>query len=110
MSEQSGRGLPAQPIKQVGQKAGRFSKEFVATVISLLTTALGVVVALAWNEALSSFFRSAFGPGGEVAALFVYAIVLTGIGVLVIVFLARLAERIGGEPVEFKYPMKPKEE
>ncbi|MEX0832713.1 MAG: DUF5654 family protein [Actinomycetota bacterium] len=110
MSEEGGKGLPVEPIKHVGRRAGRFSKEFVATVISLLTTALGVVVALAWNEALSTFFRSAFGPDGEVTALFVYAVVLTGIGVLVIVFLARLAERIGGEPVEFKYPVKPKEE
>jgi hypothetical protein len=98
------------PIKDVGQKAGRLSKEFLATVVSLLTTALGVVVALAWNEALTALFRETLGSGAAVAALFGYAIVLTGVGVVTILFLARLTERIGGEPVEFKYPVKPKGE
>ncbi len=102
----SGEGGASSPIAGVTRKAGRFSREFVATVISLVTTALGVVVALAWNTALSKLFGRAFHGRGEVTALFVYAVTITGIGVVAIVALGKLATRIGAEPVEFTYPAK----
>ena len=98
------------PIGKAGRRAGRYSREFVATVISLLTTALGVVAALAWNSALTALFTTYLGPGGAVAALFVYAIAITVIGVFVIIALGRLATRLGADPLEFKYPPAKKEE
>jgi uncharacterized membrane protein required for colicin V production len=100
------------PIGKVGRKATRYSREFVATVISLITTALGVVAALAWNTALTEFFKAAFPQSNfaRVTALFIYAIVITVIGVIVIVALGRLATRLGTEPLEFKYPAPKKEE
>jgi uncharacterized membrane protein YjjP (DUF1212 family) len=99
------------PIGKVGRKASRYSREFVATVISLLTTALGVVAALAWNTALTEFFKAAIHTNvARVTALFLYAIVITVIGVIVIIALGRLATRIGTEPLEFKYPAPKKEE
>ena len=96
------------PVEVVVTKASRFSREFLATVISLVSTAFGVVVALAWNTAIQEWFSQIFGDAGQVAALFVYALIITFIGVLVIVYLARLASRIGAEPVEFKFPSTPK--
>jgi uncharacterized membrane protein required for colicin V production len=100
------------PIGKVGRTTSRYSREFVATVISLLTTALGVVAALAWNTALTEFFQAAFPESNvaRVTALFVYAILVTVIGVIVIIALARLATRIGAEPLEFKYPAPKKED
>lgn len=93
------------PLKK---KATHLSKEFVATVISLVTTAFGVVVALAWNEALTRLFQETISePGRQVLALMLYALIVTGIGVAVIVALSRLAHRLDAEPVEFKYPVKP---
>jgi hypothetical protein len=101
----------ASPIQHVSKKAGHLSKEFAATVISLVTTALGVVLALAWNSALTGLFAEVIdSPGGKVVALFVYAILVTIIGVIVIMSLSRFAERIDAEPLEFKYPVKPKGE
>jgi len=100
---------PRSPIVQVGQTASRYSREFVATVISLLTTALGVVAALAWNTALTAVFTEYLGKGARVAALFTYAVVITVIGVIVIIALARIATRIGAEPLEFKYPAPKKD-
>lgn len=94
--------------KVLVKKATHLSKEFVATVVSLVTTAFGVVVALAWNEALTSYFDEVFEPGRAVTALFVYAILITGIGVGAIVMLSRLVKRIDAQPVEFAYPVKPK--
>lgn len=98
------------PIAQARKKAHRMSKEFLATVISLVTTALGVVVALAWNSALTAFFTEIIkSPGGRVIALFVYAVAITTMGVIVIMSLTKLALRLDAEPVEFTFPQKPKE-
>lgn len=107
MTEES-KSEEAKPAVVVVQKASRFSREFIATVISLVSTAFGVVVALAWNTAIQTWFEHLFGAAGQIAALFVYALVVTFFGVMVIVYLGRLATRIGAEPVEFKFPSTPK--
>ncbi len=109
MGDDERQGGADSPAGGVTRKAGRFSKEFIATVISLVTTALGVVVALAWNTALAELFKRWFPGNGQVVALFVYAVAITAIGVVAIVSLGKLAARIGAEPVEFKYPAKEKD-
>jgi uncharacterized membrane protein YjjP (DUF1212 family) len=88
----------------------RFSREVVATMISLASAAFGVVAALAWNGAITTWFTNWLGEASaeKVGALFVYAVIVTLVGVLVIVLLGRLAARINAEPVEFKYPAPPK--
>ena len=109
-------GTPEQPVPIVGdvvqvvKRTSRFSREVVATMISLASAAFGVVAALAWNSAITLAFTKAFGEdsAGKLGALFVYAVVVTLIGVLVIVLLGRVAARINAEPVEFKYPAVPK--
>ena len=106
MSDQSGSGSVPPPILQVSKHARRYSKEFVATMISLVTTALGVVLALAWNTALTGFFDKYLSEGKRVVALFSYAILITLIGVFAVFFLGKLAARIGAEPVGFKAPEK----
>lgn len=98
------------PVEVVVGKATRFSREFVATVISLVSTAFGVVAALAWNTAIQGTFSRIFQAEtagtsrGEVIAQYVYAVIVTLVGVVIIVYLGRLAARIGAQPVEFKYP------
>jgi phage-related minor tail protein len=91
------------------RRAGRFSREFLATVISVVGTALGVVVALAWNTALTKWFGR-FGESTRVRALFVYALLVTFLAVLVVFFLGRLARRLNTEAVEFKIQPKRDEE
>jgi len=103
-------GEPDSTLGAVGKRASRFSREFVATTVSLVTTALGVVIALAWNTALTEYFSEVFGAGTRVVALFIYALTITGLGVLTIVALGKLAHRLDAEPVEFKYPAKKKDE
>ncbi len=93
----------------VVQKTTRLSREFVATMISLASAAFGVVAALAWNSAITAVFNTWTNHGAQVSALFIYAVLVTLIGVTVIVILARIAARIDAEPVEFKYPPRPKE-
>jgi hypothetical protein len=107
----SGEGLSEIPIVgEVVKKTTRFSAEVLATMISLASAAFGVVAALAWNTAITKAFERAFGAqsAGTIGLLFAYALVVTLIGVLVIVFLGRLAGRIKAQPREFKYPGVPK--
>jgi TRAP-type C4-dicarboxylate transport system permease small subunit len=91
---------------EAAKKVSRFSREFLATVISLLTTAFGVVVALAWNTALSTWLAE-FNKSAQITGLFIYALLITFLAVVMIVILARLATRIGAQPVQFAYPVKP---
>ena len=99
----------------VVKRSSRFSKEVVATMISLATAAFGVVAALAWNSAITTVFQRYYPlpgtplvPAGRISALFVYAVVVTLVGVVVIVIMGRLAARINAEPVEFRYPAVPR--
>ena len=95
-------------VGQVVLKTSRFSKEVLATMISLASAAFGVVAALAWNSAITALFNRYFSESGRIGALFVYAVVITLIGVVVIVVMGRLAARLSAEPVEFKYPGVPR--
>jgi uncharacterized membrane protein YjjP (DUF1212 family) len=112
IGDEAGPGVPVGPmVGAVVKRTTRFSREVVATMISLASAAFGVVAALAWNAAITTWFTNAFGEKAravKVSALFVYAVVVTLIGVVVIVLLGRLAARINAQPVEFKYPAVPK--
>ena len=99
----------AEAAREAARKAGRFSREFFVTVISVVTTAFGVVVALAWNSALTAALTKWFGLDGRVAALFVYALLITFLAVIAIVIMSRVAKRIGAAPMEFKIEAPKKE-
>ena len=94
---------------EAAKRAGRFSREFLVTVISVVTTAFGVVVALAWNTALTTWLAR-FSDKAEIAGLFIYALLITLLAVLAIVLLGRLARRIGAEPIQFGLQIKKEEE
>jgi hypothetical protein len=104
------RDAEGKPITVVVERAGRFSREFTATLISVLITALGVVVALAWNAALTAYFQRFLGPDARVWALFIYAVGITLLAVLAIIVAGKLARRIGSRPVEFKFPADEKKD
>jgi hypothetical protein len=92
---------------EAAKRAGRFSREFLATVVSVVGTALGVVVALAWNGALTKWFETVFNSeNSQVTALFIYALLVTLLAVVVIITMGRVARRLNTEPVEFKVQTK----
>jgi len=60
----------------------------------LITTALGLVAALAWNEAIQQLFTQLLGEaGGALAAKFVYAVMITLIVIFATIAVSRAAER-----------------
>ncbi len=73
------------------------SRMFLQTMIALASASLGLVAALAWNEAIKATIKIWFGADDSLAGLYTYAILATIIAVVVLVILGRAAARIGGE-------------
>jgi hypothetical protein len=71
-------------------------RAMVQTMISLASASLGLVAALAWNEAIKALLAE-LNLGDSLAGLFTYAIIATVIAVLVLIWLGKIASRIGGE-------------
>lgn len=76
----------------------RDPRAFLQTMISLASASLGLVAALAWNEAIKSTL-SLLGLGENLAGLYSYAILATVIAVVVLSLLGRAAARLGGDAV-----------
>ena len=61
---------------------------------TLITTALGLVAALARNTAIQSLFDKLFGEtGGELVGQFFYAILVTLVVICATIYVGRAAER-----------------
>jgi hypothetical protein len=72
------------------------TRVLVQTMITLASASLGLVAALAWNEAIKALIKRVLGEDDSLVGLFVYAIIATLIAVVVLLVLARAAARIGG--------------
>jgi hypothetical protein len=72
-------------------------KIFFQTMITLASASLGLVAALAWNEAIKAIIKQVLQTGDSITGLLTYAILATAIAIIVLLLLARAASRIGGE-------------
>lgn len=73
------------------------SRAVVQSMITLASAALGLVCALAWNDAIKTTMKQALGEDDSIAGLYTYAILATILAVVVLLVLARTSARIGGE-------------
>jgi TRAP-type C4-dicarboxylate transport system permease small subunit len=71
----------------------------IQTMITLASAALGLVAALAWNEAIKETITTLLGKDEGLLGLYIYAILATVIAIVVLLILARAASRVGGEAV-----------
>ncbi len=69
---------------------------FIQTMIALASASLGLVAALAWNEAIKATL-ALLGLGDDLVGLYTYAILATVLAIAVLVWLGKLAARIGGD-------------
>ncbi|MDD5702174.1 MAG: DUF5654 family protein [Dehalococcoidales bacterium] len=67
--------------------------EVIEKIAVLITTAFGLVAALAWNEAIQTIFQAIFGTASSIPAMIGYAVVVTIIAVAVTIWIARVARR-----------------
>jgi Na+-translocating ferredoxin:NAD+ oxidoreductase RnfA subunit len=71
-------------------------RAFIQTMIALASASLGLVAALAWNEAIKATL-ALLGLGDSLAGLYAYAIIATVIAIAVLIWLGKLSARIGGD-------------
>lgn len=71
-------------------------KVFIQTMITLASASLGLVAALAWNDAIKATLQL-IGLGDDLAGRYAYAILATIIAIVVLTVLSKLASKIGGE-------------
>ena len=69
---------------------------FVQTMIALASASLGLVAALAWNDAIKATL-TLLGLGDNLAGLYAYAVIATVLAIVILIWLAKLAGRVGGE-------------
>jgi hypothetical protein len=69
---------------------------FVEKVVTLMTGAMGLVAALAWNDAIRKLFERIFGTqgSGDITAMFIYAIIVTAAVVVVTYRLTKIVEKM----------------
>jgi hypothetical protein len=67
------------------------------SMIALASAALGLVAALAWNDAIKETIKVLMADDESLMSKYTYAILATAIAVIVILILARLAAKVGGE-------------
>lgn len=71
-------------------------RAFIQTMIALASASLGLVAALALNEAIKATL-ALLGLGDSLAGLYTYAIIATVVAVSVLIWLGKLAAKLGGE-------------
>jgi len=70
--------------------------QLVEKIITLMTGAMGLVAALAWNDAIRKLFERIFGThgSGDITAMFVYAIIVTTTVVIITYRLTRIVDKL----------------
>ncbi len=68
-------------------------------MITLSSAALGLVAALAWNDAIKATIKLLLSGNDGLASKYIYAVVATVIAVVVVLVLSSVAARVGGEAI-----------
>jgi hypothetical protein len=75
------------------------TKIVLQSMIALSSAALGLVAALAWNDAIKETIKLLLGGDDSLTSKYIYAIFATAIAVVVVLILARIAAKVGGEAI-----------
>ncbi len=71
-------------------------RAILQSMVALASASFGLVAALAWNEAIKATLKL-LNLDDSLAGLYTYAILATIIAVFIVVWLGRLADKVGGE-------------
>ncbi len=75
-------------------KSSTFNLKVIETFAALITSAFGLVAALAWNEAIKAVIKEFITSGSDVVAMLIYAIIVTVIAVIATLLIAMQADKI----------------
>ena len=76
---------------------GKVRLKMVETFAALITSAFGLVAALAWNEAIKAVIAEFLDSGNDIFGYLVYAVIVTIIAVIAILLIALEAEKLKGK-------------
>lgn len=80
------------------QSLSEFPLALVKNMIALATSGFGVVVALAWNEAVKQsveqYIKPYLGEGSGIASLFIFAAIMTFLAVTVTMQLSQIEKKM----------------
>ena len=78
-------------------KTKEFKIKVVETFAALITSAFGLVAALAWNETIKTGVAMVFDSGSDIWGLLIYAILVTLLAIIMTLFIAWQADRLKGK-------------
>ena len=82
--------IPAKAVKKIRKESEELRKEVRKRAVTYITAALGLIVGLAWNEAIKSVIEYLFPLGqNTMAAKIIYAGVMTMILVFATVYILK---------------------
>ncbi|OGH10124.1 MAG: hypothetical protein A2152_01820 [Candidatus Levybacteria bacterium RBG_16_35_6] len=88
-------------MPQDKKKNNKLHVEVVRQMLTLSTSAFGLVAALAWNSVIQEFVNKYvkvwLPEGSGVISLLIYAIIITLLAVFVTLQLSRLSQKMQGE-------------
>ncbi|RJO59245.1 hypothetical protein C4546_03420 [Candidatus Parcubacteria bacterium] len=82
----------------------KLHKKITQQIETLLTGALSLVAALAWNEAVKALFEKIFGQASGLIAKFLYAIIVTVVVVWVVTRLSKLSAQVESDQNQERKP------
>lgn len=99
--------LSAKPMKSRRRASNRLElnaafvhfRNILQTIITLASASLGLIAALAWNDAIRATMKKILGPDDSIPALYLYAMFATFLGIVVVSVLGYFASKLGGEAI-----------
>ncbi len=87
----------ARARRKLKREQNQLKKEVLTKFTVLITSAFGLVAALAWNDTIKALFAKSFGQAQTFWAMSIYAATVTIIAVCVTYFLSKMSNRLNQE-------------
>lgn len=69
-------------------------KEVIEKLSILITSAFGLVAALAWNGAIQAIFKKVLGTTEGIISMIIYALTVSVIAVVVAIWAGKISEKL----------------
>ncbi|MFH0971065.1 MAG: DUF5654 family protein [Candidatus Micrarchaeota archaeon] len=82
-------GREHERLKRIIEEQKQLNRQIRQQVVIMISSALGLVAALAWNEAIQAFFKQYLSTGDALTGKFLYALFVTVLAVILTYYLGK---------------------